>query len=52
LARPRVKVDLTHQEVRKGDILALCSTAVGQVKKDEIAAVATRERTCRPRATG
>jgi len=42
---PRVKVDLTHQEVRKGDILALCSDGLsGQVKKDEIAAVATRER--------
>ena len=41
----RVKVDLTHQEVRKGDILALCSDGLsGQVKKDEIAAVATRER--------
>src|SRR5260370_35116111 len=40
-----VKVDLTHQEVRKGDILALCSDGLsGQVKKDEIAAVATRER--------
>ncbi len=43
----RVKVDLTHQEVRKGDILALCSDGLsGQVKKDEIAAVATRERGC------
>jgi protein phosphatase len=41
----RVKVDLTHQEVRKGDILALCSDGLsGQVKKDEIGAVATRER--------
>ncbi len=41
----RVKVDLTHQEVRKGDILALCSDGLsGQVKKDEIAAIATRER--------
>jgi len=40
----RVKVDLTHQEVRKGDILALCSDGLsGQVKKDEIAAVTTRE---------
>ena len=41
----RVKVDLTHQEVRKGDILVLCSDGLsGQVKKEEIAAVATRER--------
>jgi serine/threonine protein phosphatase PrpC len=38
-------VDLTHQEVRKGDILVLCSDGLsGQVKKEEIAAVATRER--------
>ena len=41
----RVKVDLTHQEVRKGDLLVLCSDGLsGQVKKEEIAAVATRER--------
>jgi protein phosphatase len=41
----RVKVDLTHQEVRKGDILVLCSDGLsGQVKKEEIAAVGTRER--------
>jgi serine/threonine protein phosphatase PrpC len=41
----RVKVDLTHQEVRRGDILALCSDGLsGQVKKEEIAEIATRER--------
>src|SRR5881394_1794950 len=41
----RVKVDLTHQEVRKGDILVLCSDGLtGTVKKEEIATVATRER--------
>ena len=41
----RVKVDLTHQEVRKGDILVLCSDGLsGQVKKEEIAAVVTSER--------
>ncbi len=41
----RVKVDLTHQEVRKGDILVLCSDGLsGTVKKEEIAVVATRER--------
>lgn len=37
---PRVRVDLTHQEVRKGDAVVLCSDGLsGQVKKDEIAAV-------------
>src|SRR5437016_1163853 len=41
----RVKVDLTHQEVRRGDILVLCSDGLsGTVKKEEIAVVATRER--------
>jgi serine/threonine protein phosphatase PrpC len=39
---PRVKVDLTWQELRKGDILVLCSDGLsGQVKKEEIAALAT-----------
>src|SRR5574341_471215 len=38
----KVKVDLTHQDVRKGDLLVLCSDGLsGQVKKDEIAAIAT-----------
>ncbi len=42
---PKVKVDLTYQEVRKGDILVLCSDGLsGQVKKDEIAEIVTRER--------
>jgi protein phosphatase len=37
---PKVKVDLTHQEVRRGDVLVLCSDGLsGQVKKDEIAKV-------------
>src|SRR6266568_5121293 len=37
---PKVKVDLTHQEVRRGDILVLCSDGLsGQVKKEEIAQV-------------
>src|SRR5881296_3964098 len=41
----KVKVDLTHQEIRRGDALVLCSDGLsGQVKKEEIAAVATRER--------
>src|SRR5437764_2007197 len=39
---PKVKVDLTHQEVRRGDILVLCSDGLsGQVKKDEIAKIVT-----------
>jgi protein phosphatase len=37
---PRVRVDLTHQEARKGDVVVLCSDGLsGQVKKDEIASV-------------
>jgi len=39
---PKVKVDLTHQEVRRGDILVLCSDGLsGQVKKEEIAKIVT-----------
>lgn len=39
---PKVKVDLTHQEVRRGDILVLCSDGLsGQVKKEEIARIVT-----------
>src|SRR5437016_7416676 len=42
---PKVKVDLTHQDVRKGDILVLCSDDLsGQVKRDEIAEAIARER--------
>ena len=34
---PRVKVDLTRQPVRQGDVLVLCSDGLsGQVKKEEI----------------
>lgn len=34
---PRVKVDLTWQELRRGDVLVLCSDGLsGQVKKEEI----------------
>ena len=41
----KVKVDLTHQEVRRGDILVLCSDGLsGQVKKEEIAEVVTGQR--------
>jgi serine/threonine protein phosphatase PrpC len=40
----RVKVDLTYQEVRQGDILVLCSDGLsGQVKREEMAAVASGE---------
>jgi PPM family protein phosphatase len=39
---PKVKVDLTHQEVRRGDVLVLCSDGLsGQVKKEEIAKIVT-----------
>src|SRR5467141_4504826 len=35
---PKVKVDLTHQELRRGDLLVLCSDGLsGLVKKEEIA---------------
>lgn len=37
---PRVKVDLTIQPLRQGDVLVLCSDGLsGQVKKDEIAEI-------------
>jgi len=36
----KVKVDLTHQEVRRGDVIVVCSDGLsGQVKKDEIAQI-------------
>jgi PPM family protein phosphatase len=39
-----VKVDLTHQIVRRGDVLVLCSDGLsGQVNKDEIARVVSEE---------
>jgi protein phosphatase len=39
---PRVRVDLTHQEVRKGDIVVVCSDGLsGQVTPDEIAKAVT-----------
>src|SRR5438876_4371021 len=35
---PKVKVDLTHQELRRGDLLVLCSDGLsGLVKREEIA---------------
>src|SRR3989449_5750230 len=40
---PKVKVDLTHQEIRRGDVLVLCSDGLsGQVKKEEIAEIVNR----------
>src|SRR5690242_20668451 len=37
---PTIKVDLTHQQLRRGDTLVLCSDGLsGQVSKDDIAAV-------------
>jgi PPM family protein phosphatase len=39
-----VKVDLTHQVVRRGDVLVLCSDGLsGQVGKDDIARVVSEE---------
>ena len=40
---PKVKVDLTHQEVRRGDVLVLCSDGLsGQVKKEEIGEIVSK----------
>lgn len=40
-----IKVDLTHQKVRRGDVLVLCSDGLsGQVRVDEIARVVSEER--------
>ena len=39
-----IKVDLTHQRVRRGDLLVLCSDGLsGQVRADEIARVVSSE---------
>ena len=39
----RVKVDLTHQDIRQGDMIVLCSDGLsGQVKKDEIAHIVSQ----------
>jgi protein phosphatase len=36
----KIRVDLTHQPIRRGDMLVLCSDGLsGQVRKDEIAAM-------------
>lgn len=40
-----IKVDLTHQRVRKGDALVLCSDGLsGQVRVDEIARIVSEEK--------
>jgi len=37
---PKVRVDLTHHEIRRGDIVVVCSDGLsGQVKREEIAEV-------------
>ena len=39
---PKVKVVLTHQDLRRGDVLVLCSDGLsGQVRREEIAEVVT-----------
>jgi PPM family protein phosphatase len=41
---PQIKIDLTSQQLRRGDVLVLCSDGLsGQVKTDEIARVVTDE---------
>jgi protein phosphatase len=40
---PRVKVDLTHQSIRRGDILILCSDGLsGLVRREEFASLARK----------
>ncbi|MDE3152428.1 MAG: Stp1/IreP family PP2C-type Ser/Thr phosphatase, partial [Gemmatimonadota bacterium] len=40
-----VKIDLTHQKLRRGDTLVLCSDGLsGQVSRDQIAEVVSQER--------
>src|SRR5436190_3679118 len=42
---PIIKVDLTHQNVRRGDTLVLCSDGLsGQVRADEITRIVTDEK--------
>jgi serine/threonine protein phosphatase PrpC len=41
---PSIKIDLTSQQLRRGDVLVLCSDGLsGQVKADEIARIVTDE---------
>jgi protein phosphatase len=42
---PRVRVDLTHQTIRKGDAILLCSDGLsGQVTKEEIAELVSQDK--------
>src|SRR5262249_50310560 len=42
---PTIKVDLTHQQLRRGDTLVLCSDGLsGQVSKDDIAQIVKTEK--------
>jgi protein phosphatase len=42
---PAVKIDLTHQQVRRGDLLVLCTDGLsGQVRKEDIARIVSQER--------
>ncbi len=42
-AQPAVRVDLTYQELRRGDVVILCSDGLPRaVRKDELAEAATR----------
>ncbi len=41
---PQVRVDLTHQQLRRGDAVVLCSDGLsGQVTREEIAQIAAQE---------
>jgi protein phosphatase len=41
---PSVKIDLTHQQIRRGDTLVLCSDGLsGQLNKDDIAQIVRSE---------
>jgi protein phosphatase len=42
---PQIKIDLTHQVVRRGDTLVLCSDGLsGQVTKEDIGAIVAEEK--------
>jgi len=42
---PQIKIDLTHQVVRRGDTLVLCSDGLsGQITKDDIGAILAEEK--------
>ncbi len=42
---PKVRVDLTHQQVRKGDAIVICSDGLsGQVRREEIGQVVSQDK--------